>query len=274
MNLVAVQLDIAWEDQQTNFAGVRALLAEAPPEKGSLILLPEMFASGFSMDISRIAEAPGGPTEGFLAEIAQAYGSFVLGGMVSQTPAGRGRNEAVAFGPDGLRIARYAKLHPFSYAKETDYFDSGDEIVTFPCGDFTVAPFVCYDLRFPEVFRAAVRQGATLFPVIANWPQARAAHWPALLRARAIENQAYVVGVNRCGNDPNVGYAGDSILFDPKGECLAEAGSEACVILAETGIHFTQVATSCSFQLNLRLEFSVGLCREEADFDIRVGMAT
>ncbi len=236
MNLVAVQLDIAWEDKQANFDRVRALLAEAAPAKGSLLVLPEMFATGFSMDIARIAEPPGGPTEAFLAEMARAYASTVIGGVVSQTPAGRGRNEAAAFGPDGASIARYAKLHPFSYANETDYFDPGGEIVTFPCGDFTVAPFVCYDLRFPEVFRDAVRQGATLFPVIANWPQARAAHWRALLRARAIENQAYVAGVNRCGTDPNAGYTGDSIIYGPQGETLAGAGLAEGVITADIAL--------------------------------------
>jgi len=96
-----------------------------------------------------------------------------------------------------------------------------------------VAPFVCYDLRFPEVFRIAAARGAQLLAVIANWPSAREAHWLTLLRARAIENQAYVAGVNRCGEDPRLRYTGRSVIIDPRGEVLADAGSDEAVITAD-----------------------------------------
>jgi predicted amidohydrolase len=99
--------------------------------------------------------------------------------------------------------------------------------------DFQVAPFVCYDLRFPEIFRAAVKQETGLFVVIANWPSAREEHWLALLKARAIENQAYVLGVNRCGDDPKLHYSGRSQLIDPRGAILADAGESEGVISAE-----------------------------------------
>jgi omega-amidase len=101
---------------------------------------------------------------------------------------------------------------------------NGTGIATFSCNSFTVAPFICYDLRFPEAFRVATRRGAQVLVVIANWPASREAHWRSLLNARAIENQAYVAGINRCGTDPNHTYAGRSLIIDPRGEILADAG--------------------------------------------------
>ncbi len=189
-----------------------------------------MFATGFSMNVAGIAEAHDGPTHQFLAETARRHRATVVGGVVTRAPDGRGLNEAVAFDAEGNVLARYAKIHPFSFARETKHYAGGSEVVTFAWQGFLVAPFVCYDLRFPEVFRHATRQGAELLVVVANWPQARDSHWRALLPARAIENQCYLVGVNRVGSDPHVEYAGHSVILDPKGEPLALAGSEAEVI--------------------------------------------
>ena len=224
MIVACCQLDIAWEDKDANYAKVRALVQADPPPRGSLLLLPEMFATGFSMDVARIAEGATCATESFLAALARDFGLFVLGGLVTAQGDGRGRNQAVAFDPEGRQLARYCKLHPFSFGSEDRHYAPGEDVVTFEWSGVKVAPFVCYDLRFPEVFRTAVRRGTQLYAVIANWPSAREAHWSALLRARAIENQAYVAGVNRCGSDPRLAYSGRSLIFDPRGECLAEAG--------------------------------------------------
>ena len=128
------------------------------------------------------------------------------------------------FSSDGLETARYAKMHPFSYGTEARHYERGSEAALFAWQGFTVAPLICYDLRFPEVFRAAVQAGADVFCILANWPEARTDHWETLLKARAIENQAYVLGVNRCGNDLSLHYGGGSRVFGPKGELLAEAG--------------------------------------------------
>jgi len=233
MRIAAVQLDIAWEDKGESLARAKRLIEAVRIERGDLVVLPEMFSTGFSMEVERIAEGEAKPAERFLAETAVRYGCFTLGGVVNLSRDGRGRNEAVAFGPDGCLIARYCKLHPFSFAGETRFYEPGELVVTFDWGQAKVAPFVCYDLRFPEAFRRAVRSGATVFAVIANWPAARAHHWRALLIARAIENQAYVVGVNRCGRDPKLDYAGETRIIGPKGETLAEAAGEQAVIATE-----------------------------------------
>ncbi len=230
--VLGLQLDTAWEDKGANHANLAAHLSEARPEAGTLVVLPEMWATGFSLDVHAVTETPGGETWAFMAEQARLYGITLLGGIVTTGPDGLGRNEAVAFGPDGLGAARYTKMHPFSFGLETTRYGRGGEVLTFQWQGVTVAPFVCYDLRFPEVFRHAARQGAELFCVIANWPAIREDHWMTLLKARAIENQAYVVGVNRCGHDPSLSYGGRSLIFGPHGELLADGGTGEGIIRA------------------------------------------
>jgi predicted amidohydrolase len=233
MNLVCCQLDIVWENKPANHAKVRALLDRAAPRRGSLVALPEMFATGFSMHSAAVSDSHSRQTQEFLARTAADYGVYLLGGVVTEAPDGRGRNECVVFSPEGMEIARYCKLHPFTLGGEAQHYLAGDGICVFACQGFTIAPFICYDLRFPEVFRAAVRRGADLLVVIANWPAPREEHWVTLLKARAIENQAYVAGVNRCGQDPQLPYSGRSLILDPRGHILAEAGGEEGTISAQ-----------------------------------------
>jgi predicted amidohydrolase len=232
MNVFAVQFDIVWEDRPANFRKVRALLAASPPAAGSLVVLPEMFASGFSMNLAVTRQTSAREDESFLAELAREHRVFVTGGVVSPGTGEMGRNEAVVFSPDGTLLARYAKIHPFSLGGETEGHEAGAEIALFEWGGFVVAPFVCYDLRFPEIFRAAAKRGANLFVVMALWPVKRQQHWLTLLQARAIENQACVVGVNRIGNEPGFTYAGRSVVVDPHGIVIADAGEREQVLTA------------------------------------------
>ncbi len=226
MQVVALQYDIKWENRAANHDTVRRMLAQARPGPGTLIVLPEMGLTGFSMAPEKVADGPERETERMLRALAREHRAPVLGGMVTRAPDGRGRNEALLADPDGGVAARYAKIHPFSHTGEHRRYEAGAEVVVASCGGFQLAPFVCYDLRFPEVFRTAARRGATLLVVIANWPEARHAHWRALLQARAIENQCWVVGVNRCGRDPKFNYRGGSVVIDPFGAITAEAGEE------------------------------------------------
>jgi predicted amidohydrolase len=224
VNVFILQYDILWENKPANFEKVRQLLREAAPEKGSFIALPEMFATGFSMNTAAVAETYGGETEQFLAGIARESGLWILAGAAMLGRDGRARNKALVFSPTGELVAFYAKMHPFTPGGESGHYVAGDHPVILKCGDWTVAPFVCYDLRFPEIFReAAALQRPELFVVIANWPAKRIAHWVRLLQARAIENQAYVVGANRVGTDPYFNYTGRSIIVDPQGEIIADA---------------------------------------------------
>ena len=232
MNIVALQYDIAWENRAANAAKARLLAEKAAPPPGSLLVLPEMGLTGFSMRVDRVAETAARESERAMMALARDFRSWVVGGLVTRAPDGRGVNEAVVFAADGTVAGRYAKLHPFTFTGEEKHYAPGTEITVLPCGPFRLAPFVCYDLRFPEIFRTAARRGATLFVVIANWLETRHAHWRMLLPARAVENQAWVVGVNRVGRDPKHRYLGGSCIADPAGRLVADAGDAETAISA------------------------------------------
>jgi omega-amidase len=233
MRVACCQFDIAWEDKPANYARVGQLVGGAKLQRGTLLLLPEMFATGFSMNAAAIAETQGGPTARFIADLARGHGIYVLAGIVLGERGEQARNEAVLFDPSGNLACRYAKLHRFSFAGEDRHYAAGAAPAKCVVEGCTVQPAVCYDLRFPELFRTPATRGAELICVIANWPAARDAHWVALLKARAIENQAHVAAVNRCGRDANVEYSGHSQIVGPWGEVLEDAGSGEAVIHAE-----------------------------------------
>jgi len=226
VNVVAVQFDIAWENKPVNFEKVARLLSEAVPAKDSLVVLPEMFATGFSMNTTATAEAYGGETEQFLGRTAREFGVFLLAGAAMRGRDELARNKALVFSPNGALVAFYAKMRPFTVGGESQHYVAGEHPVVFKWADCAVSPFICYDLRFPEIFReAAAAHRPELFAVIANFPEKRIQHWVTLLQARAIENQAYVVGVNRIGTDPYYGYGGRSLIVSPQGDIIADAGN-------------------------------------------------
>lgn len=238
MHAHLVQLDIAWEDAPANFRRVADLLGRGRVGPGDLVLLPEMFDTGFSLNVEATADAGG--TLAFLASVARDNKAYVQGGRTVAGPGGRATNRATAVAPDGTVVCDYRKVHPFSFGREPERFDGGDEVVTYdwagsagPGGGLKVCPAVCYDLRFPELFRIGLLKGSEAYAVGANWPESRRAHWRALLVARAIENQAFVLGVNRTGRDPNLAYAGGSIAVGPRGDVLGELGPEEGVLSVE-----------------------------------------
>jgi omega-amidase len=240
MHVFAVQPDIVWEEKGTNFSRITNLLKSVAVANDSLIVLPEMFSTGFSMNLGVTCQKDEREDEAFLQALARNHHSFVIGGVVSSGTPGKGRNEAVLFSPDGALLARYAKMHPFTLGGEADGHNAGSEIVVSRCAAFDLAPFICYDLRFPEVFRAAAARGANLFVVMALWPVKRQRHWLTLLQARAIENQAYVVGVNRVGVEPNYSYAGRSVVVDPHGIIIADAGEREGVLTARLDLEIVR----------------------------------
>lgn len=260
MRLACCQLDIAWEDKAANYRRVEELVeaAELPP--GALLLLPEMFATGFTMNALSVAEALDGPTANFLSGLARRYRVFVEGGLVVRaTGAGSPRNEALVFDPEGRQVARYAKMHLFSFAGEPAHYSAGPSPVLFDWQGGLVAPAICYDLRFPELFRQLVKNRAQVLAVIACWPAPRESHWLALLRARAIENQCFVVAANRCGRDPSgLAYGGRSQVVDPRGEILADAGTGEGVIQAEIDLE-AQARYRREFPALGDMRLSVGL---------------
>jgi omega-amidase len=234
MQVACCQFDIAWEDKPANYRRVADMVRAAGLEPGTLLLLPEMFATGFSMNTARTAEPLEGPTGKFLAELALEHRLQVVGGaVITDAASGRPRNEALAFDPRGRLLARYAKVYPFTLSSEHEHHAAGERGAAFDWAGCRVSPAVCYDLRFPELFRRFAGDGAELLAVIANWPVAREAHWTTLLRARAIENQACVAGVNRVGTDgTGLAHSGRSQIIDHRGEVVADAGGEETIIRA------------------------------------------
>ncbi|RME95617.1 MAG: carbon-nitrogen family hydrolase [Verrucomicrobia bacterium] len=232
MRLYLCQPDIVWEDRRANLQKVRAMVESVRPAPGSLVVLPEMFSTGFSMNPAITREGIASESTELMGDLARQFQCCVMGGLVHGT-RGTLFNQAVAMSPERRELVRFSKLHPFSPAGEDRLITPGAGVALFEWAGFVVAPFICYDLRFPEDFRTAVGQGATLLVVMANWPASREDHWVTLLRARAIENQAVVAGVNRCGADPQTAYPGRSMVVGPRGEILAEAGAEETVLEAE-----------------------------------------
>ena len=242
MRVAAVQHDVVWEDADATRQHLTPLIKQAVDAGARLVVLTEMFATGFSMNVDVVAEKPGGPNEQFLADQAAEHGVWIIGsisqwaedhGPNSQQNTGetRAQNVAVLAGPDGQRH-RYAKIHPFSYSGEDKHYAPGNELLTVPVDDLRVSILICYDLRFADEFWQLAHD-TDLYLVVANWPEPRREHWRALLRARAIENQAYLVGVNRIGVGDGINYTGDSVILDPLGRTLAEASLTETVLVSE-----------------------------------------
>ena len=231
MKIAAVQHDICWEDAPATRDRLTPMVTQAVAGGARLVVLTEMFATGFSMHPERIAEDEGGPTEQWLVEQACHHGVHIVGSIAQRGADGAYRNNAVLAAPEGP-VVRYAKIHPFSYAREHERYAAGDKHVTVTIDDLRVSLFVCYDLRFADEFWALADQ-TDVYVVPANWPEPRREHWRALLKARAIENQAYVVGVNRVGSVKDLAHVGDSAIIDPLGRTLTEGSLEETVLIAE-----------------------------------------
>lgn len=229
MRLYGIQLDPRWEDKKANFEKVGKILENGKVERQSLIVLPETFATGFSLNTQKTADQEPRKTMRFLTEIALRYESWVIAGLVVKEKD-KILNRLFYLSPEGELLGRYDKLHLMSVIGENKVHEAGRACEVFQCNEFSICPVICYDLRFPELFRLGTKMGANLFVVIACWPNARIDHWKPLLQARAIENQAYVVGINRTGKEPKSDYSGYSSAFDPKGRELAKLGADEDIL--------------------------------------------
>lgn len=255
LDIFLVQMEVAANDKAKNFAKVEALVRDIrkkadDPVKG-LIVLSEMFATGYlPLHPEKAAEnfstSAAGETAQFLHGLAQQTGCIVMGSGISSSGTGLLTNHTSVYTAESdIEFAHYDKRKPFFM--EQGKFTGGSDASLFKINEWQVAPTVCFDLRFPELYRDAVKLGANLFTVQAAWSAKRIAHWNALLKARAIENQAYVAGVNCISSDRN--YTGNSQIVNPLGEIIAEAqGNEECIISARIDAEFAE---------NYRKEFPV-----------------
>lgn len=212
-----VQMDILWENANANIQKIDEYLSSA--EDVDLVILPEMFNTGFSMEPVRIAESEDGPTVSWMCSASGEFETTIMG-SVAIVQDGKYYNRCIV-AREGKVIARYDKHNLFTLAGEHEAFARGDESVTFELKGWKIKPLICYDLRFP--IWCYNKEEADLIVFMANWPAPRVEHWSALLKARSIENQAYVVGVNRVGVDgTGKDHTGYSSVISPMGEVLDE----------------------------------------------------
>ncbi len=235
MKIALGQLDMVWEDKKASLVKAEQMVRMAAQGQADMILFPEMSLTGFSMNLHAVAEK--GESSGSVAamsEIAARYGVAVGFGWAAlpESDGAKGTNRFTLIGPEGSVLAEYRKIHPFRYGGEADFYQGGEELVTVPWHGHTWGLFICYDLRFPEVFQLVSGQ-ADILLVIANWPASRSDQWTALLKARAIENQSYIVGVNCVGSRNDLDYSGDSAVFDPIGTLLGTLHGQEGVLICE-----------------------------------------
>jgi predicted amidohydrolase len=247
MKVAAIQHDTVWEDPKANFEHLAPMIANAAQSGARLVVATEMYATGFSMHPEQVAEPAGGPSTQFLVDQATEHDIWLCASLPELSAgATRPYNMLVLAGPDGS-VQRYAKVHPFKYGGEHAHYTAGEEtgVVTVDVDGMRVTPLICYDLRFAYLFWDAAI-ATDCFVVVANWPASRRTHWQALVRARAIENQAYVVAANRVGSGGGLDYAGDSCIVDPLGEVLVQAAGTETVLVADIDAG-TVVATRAKF---------------------------
>ncbi len=227
------QIDIRLGDVDANLTQGQALVQEAARRGSDLIVFPELWTTGYDLSrASDLAESlPDGPTSQLLSTWAREHNIWITGSLLLRGESGV-FNAAPLFGPEGQIVGPYCKIHRFGPMEEDRWLEAGKTpgLFEMPWGRTGMA--ICYDLRFPELFRAYALAGATLVLLPSEWPHPRLAHWRTLMRARAIENQCFFVAVNRVGSDRNNTFCGHSAIIDPCGEVVVEAGESEALLTA------------------------------------------
>lgn len=232
MRIALVSLDQEWENKAENRRRVLRDVDIAVAAGAELVVFPEMTLTGFTMNSDITGEDPeDSETVKFFKNLAIDRIAIAFG--VVHLDAGRGMNKLIVVGQGGNLVASYTKIHSFSYAQENKYFRAGETPVFFVLNGSTIGLTICYDLRFPSLYQA-LSYNCDVIINIANWPEVRIEHWDTLLRARAIENQIYMVGVNRTGSDGNgLKYERSSQVFGPSGELIQPLLSHGMVDIVE-----------------------------------------
>lgn len=233
MKLALVQYIPEWEDPKSNMRIIDRMLAEI--SDCDAVIFPELSLTGFTMNSNRFAEDIDGESMKYFMNLSVQKKIHVFAGIIEKDE-NRSYNALFHFDKMGLITAKYRKIHPFSYTKEDKYFFAGHETASTKIEQTKIGLSVCYDIRFPELFRYYGKERAEVIINIANWPVPRIHHYTALLRARAIENQCFVIGVNRTGKDPYHEYNGQSSVFDAMGNEILNCGEAEGIFIVELDI--------------------------------------
>lgn len=244
LKISLLQLDLVWQDAAANRAAIEQHL-DAVSHR-DLIVLPEMFTTGFDMKPAGLAETMDGETLAWLKSLARQKEAVICGSMMLNI-GDEYVNRFLWVTPQG-EVSHYDKRHLFKFAGEDEQYSAGTERAVFKLGAWRVAPFICFDLRFPVWSRNTGCQ-YDLALYVANWPKVRSLQWKSLLPARAIENQSYVIGLNRVGVDGNeIAYSGDSMVVDPLGETLLYGANKEVVLNIELDLNeLKQIRTRFPF---------------------------
>lgn len=234
LNLSLAQIDIRFGEPAANFETVTRMTEEAKRRGSDLILFPELWSTAYDLtNASRYASTLDVGLFADLSALAKRTGIFLLGSTLSILGENKFGNTLTVFAPDGTLLADYSKIHLFRLMDEHQHLTAGDQPVTIDLPSGRAGLAICYDLRFPELFRGYALAGAEMTFLPAEWPNPRLVHWQTLVRARAIENQMFMFACNRVGRDPRNEFFGHSMAVDPWGEILAEGGEgEELITLA------------------------------------------
>lgn len=264
MRIALYQSNIAWEDKEKNYLCLEERLKETG-KKVELLLLPEMSFTGFSMN-TEITKESNLETVGKMADYARKYSTAIGFGWVKDCGE-KSENHYTVINKEGRTVSDYAKIHPFSFSGEDKKFQGGEKIVVFDLGGIRFATCICYDLRFPEIFQAASKEAHVIL-VPANWPQKRREHWKCLLRARAIENQVYIIAVNCVGDIGGVAYSGDSCVINPNGEIMMESSGQEDILEYELTDDVSEFRGLFQVKNDRREDlYRSYLCRQEGQAD-------
>ncbi|BCJ86923.1 carbon-nitrogen family hydrolase [Effusibacillus dendaii] len=228
MKLALVQMDVQIGEPEKNYQKAQHFLKEAMAQNPDMIIFPEMWNTGYALEqADEVADIDGKRTRELFSEFAKQHHVTIVGGSVlyKDSQSGDVTNTMLVFDEKGNEVIRYDKLHLFRLMDEHLYLKAGNAFGLFDYKGTTVGTMICYDLRFPFLFRKLVGSGAKLLINTAQWPSARVDHWRTLVISRAIENQSYMIAVNRCGTSRDTAFPGNSMVVDPWGEVLLEGDS-------------------------------------------------
>lgn len=252
MKIALLQYAPVWENKEENKKKILDLINSSNQEF-DLLILPEMTLTGFSMKAFELAETIKGDSFRFFSKIAVEKSIDVFAGIIEKSKQ-RPFNTLIHINKNGELEKLYRKIHPFSYANEHKYFSAGKRPAITKVKNFKIGLSICYDLRFPELYRKYAKKKVHLIVDIANWPDTRIEHWRVLLKARAIENQCYVAGVNRVGKDVKLNYNGYSSIFDPMGKEIISKVDEEGIIVSEIDKNYlNEVRSKLPFLEDIRL---------------------
>ncbi len=237
------QMDIRRGDPGHNLDLVSRWVAEAARRGSDVLVLPELWDTGYALAQAQDLGSPVGDGRfSDVAGLARSHRIHIIGSMMEIDQDGRAYNTAVWFGPDGTPLGSYRKIHLFGLMQEDQYLSPGEALCCLDSPWGKVGLAICYDLRFPELFRAYALAGAVMVIIPAQWPHPRMKHWQTLLRARAIENQMVVAACNRVGEEDGVQFGGRSVLVDAWGETIIEGGEQELLLTAPVDLqHVTKV---------------------------------